>query len=519
MPKSSELFPLPNSGITTEKDTAAIAALDQFKKDLSTTLDAVPASDVLKPIKTAVEGINATLKDLDTTKADKDALDKANDAIAALTKALETLKDESATADDIATANAAIKAANDAIDALKTSTQKTDTTVEALAKETDRTNRFIFTTVDPLNILNAAKVRIDGPGDIVLWSGATKGQAFLIADPLKKILEQSNILIAETGYTIGGGQLGLGIAATDRVSLEDISPSFAGGEIRFTLDDSKNWAWDISAAAGGGAKKRYIANGVIDDIDHVAIVDGATALSLEKAVSDRVIEIVYLQSEIVPTLTCDASDEFFIWVDDKVVASDDHRGTLDMPYSQALLVGKAGGWDVIAPSVGGGGSAPSTITEGDRIVSSILNLLPADQWTDWPSLTGDDAGSVLSIERIESLAGEDWTNRFELDRKLKRVKSLLEHRGLTFVYEVHSSSRGSGSSDRIASAVLASLPANQWVDWPLLTGVDTGKALSIERIESSLGDDWTDRFELNRRLKKVRALLNHTDVLFTYEVH
>lgn len=501
MPKSSELFPLSTSGVTAEKDTAAIAALDQFKKDLSTTLDAVPASDVLKPIKTAVEGINATLKDLDSTKADKDALDKANKAIADLTKALETLKDESATADDIAAANAAIKAANDAIDALKASTQATDTNVEALAKETDRTNRFIFTTVDPLNILNAAKVRIDGPGDIVLWSGATKGQAFLIADPLKKILEQSNILIAETGYTIGGGQLGLGIAATDRVSLEDISPSFAGGEIRFTLDDSKNWAWDISAAAGGGAKKRYIANGVIDDIDHVAIVDGATELTLEKARKDRLIEIVMLQSAIVPTLTGSEDDEFFVWVDDKVVASDDRQGTLDMPYSRALLVGKSTGWDVIVSS--GGESTPAaskTTTE-----TAILPTLQSNIWTNFPVASG-----VIADYQIKDSSGNIRTYDFEIRNQAGhlQIQSLSQVSGLVFQYEVT-------PTETSSKVVLSFLPASTWTDFP-----SPGKPIVDYRIEDSVGLDRTTDFDVREQNGQFQifSLSEIANLQFIYEV-
>lgn len=502
MPKSSELFPLPISGIAAEKDTAAIAALDQFKKDLSTTLDAVPATDILKPIKTAVEGINATLKDLDTTKADKDALDKANDAIADLTKALEKLKDESATADDIATANAAIKAANDAIDALKTSTQKTDTTVEALAKEADRTNRFIFTTTPPLNILNAAKIRINDPGDIVIWSGATKGQAFLIADPLKKILGQSNILIAEVGYTIGGGQLGLGVAATDRVNLADIAPSFAGGEIRFTLDDSKNWAWDISAAAGGGAKNRYTANGVIDDIDHVAIIDGATALSLEKAVSDRVIEIVYLQSAIVPTLTCDASDEFFVWVDNNVVASDDHRGTLDMPYSQALLVGKPTGWDVIVSSGGGESTqaASKTTTE-----TAILSTLQSNIWTNFPVASG-----VIADYQIKDPSGNIRTYDFEVRDQVGQlqIQSLSQVLGLVFQYEVT-------STEPSQKVVLPVLPASTWTNFP-----SPGKPIVDYRIEDSIGLDRTTDFDVREQggQFQIFSLSEITNLQFIYEV-
>jgi hypothetical protein len=164
------------------------------------------------------------------------------------------------------------------------------------------------------------------------------------------------------------------------------------------------------------------------------------------------------------------------------------------------------------------GSTPNVVgVGGDRIASAVLSLLSPNQWTNWPSLTGSDAGLPISLDRIES-GEKDLTNLLEVDRAGKQVRSLQEHRNLKFVYEVHGATANDGG-DRLVTAILSDLTANQWVNWPQLTGTDAGKSFSLDLIKSSTGEDLTSRIEVNRSAQQVRSLTRYQNVQFVYEVH
>jgi hypothetical protein len=74
---------------------------------------------------------------------------------------------------------------------------------------------------------------------------------------------------------------------------------------------------------------------------------------------------------------------------------------------------------------------------GDHLVTAVLVDLPSRTWTNWPALTGDDAGKSFSLDLIKTSTGEDLTNRLEINRSTQQVRSIAGHENIQFLYEVH----------------------------------------------------------------------------------
>lgn len=475
--------------IAVETDPIASAAV----KTLSDAVALLPTNDTISPLRTDITKLQSDVLSF----ASKDDLVKANAALATVTAAVRQLETNSSPAalkvleDVIAAAKldiAAIKTKQDSYEeSLQKATQSIADLAVLVAKGTGTTTAATSTELkalqDKLTALDTAKAEKTALDTLdtsvkalktALEAGATDAElaaAIKKVDDAIAVIENSlKPLIGRTLYTtlaITNAVVGDSIFIDGEGDIQFPTAPTDGGEVKVfdpwrRIKDAKN---NISLGTGD---RWLLADGTYD----------TTQLS---------------------------------FTDNQLLG-----GSLILKYSAPTKSWSV--YPIYGSPVQLGGASSNTSLGGDRIATAILPLLQANQWVNWPSLLGGDASKPLSLDRIETSTGEDLSSRIEIQRGRKQVKSLKEYRDLTFVYEVHGSTVNDGG-DYLVAVVLPNLPAKQWTNWPSLSGADAGKSFSLDHIQSSLGEDWTARLEINRSKQQVRSLSSYQNLQFIYEVH
>lgn len=114
---------------------------------------------------------------------------------------------------------------------------------------------------------------------------------------------------------------------------------------------------------------------------------------------------------------------------------------------------------------------------------------------------------------------------FDVDDQLRHGRMTLKYTAKTkswWALVVYAKPVGvtSGGGDRLVTVVLPLLPANQWINYPLPTGNDAGKAILSSRILDSDGSDitWALDTRVREGVRQVFSLVDQVNLQFEYEV-
>lgn len=119
----------------------------------------------------------------------------------------------------------------------------------------------------------------------------------------------------------------------------------------------------------------------------------------------------------------------------------------------------------------------------------------------------------------------DTPLEFDVDDQLRHGRMTLKYTAKTkswWALVVYAKPVGvtSGGGDRLVTVVLPLLPANQWINYPLPTGNDAGKAILSSRILDSDGSDmtWALDTRVSSGVRQVFSLVDQVNLQFEFEI-
>lgn len=395
--------------LVTEADPVALEKLSEAKTELEKAIGALPTNADIEKLSDVIAEINLNKLDKTDAEALQIAVEELNTAIAA-----------GATQDEL---DAAIKKVEDTIAAIPKGVQPP---------------KILYTTATTITVAIGDEVHIEGEGNIQLPTAPPDGSEIKVFDNFGNIKAGKNNILAGTG---------------DTWQMPD--DTFENTPLQFDVDDQLRNGWmRLKYTAKTKSWWPFVVYG--------KPVTSSTGSGLSEVQHD------------------------FTELNPLPISS--------TPSVQFHLEG------------GGGAFIPADLPSGWW--GTVLNTTNSLQ-----SISFDDTLTVFLRDGSQT---DPIESPYQVNPNSFVTLQMVEN-GFKFLQIIPSGGTAK-SGDRLVTVVLPTLPANRWVDWPLPTGDDAGKSISLDSIQSSTGDDWTDRFELNRIQKRVRSLSTHADVQFTYEV-